>query len=137
MAGTAKAGQTARQRARERRIAMEAEAKARNDRIENWTAAVFTGLEDRDRALSQVSTAEHAMADGLLGLAGEGLTASEVADLCELTVGEVQKLTKRRREATQHGGTERAGVVQRSAVSPRPGGDSTPTKMTEATDATP
>ena len=55
------------------------------------------------------AAAEDAMADGLLGMAGEGLTTSEVADLCELTVGEVQKLVKRRREATA--GVATAGVA--------------------------
>jgi hypothetical protein len=99
MASTAKAGQTARQRARERRIALEAETKARNDRIEHWTAAVFTGVEERDRALQAAASAEDAMADGLIGLAGEGLTTGEVVDLCEMTVGEVQKLIKRRRDS--------------------------------------
>ncbi|MGI8762299.1 MAG: hypothetical protein ACR2LF_13585 [Jatrophihabitantaceae bacterium] len=101
MASTAKAGQTARQKARERRIALEAQTKERNDRIEDWTAAVFTGVQERDRALQAAAAAEEAMADGLIDLSGEGLTTSEVADLCELTTGEVQKLTKHRREATQ------------------------------------
>lgn len=109
MASTAKSGQTARQKARERRIALEAETKARNDRVEIWAAAVFTGVEDRDRSLGLAAAAEDAMADGLLGMAGEGLTTSEVADLCELTVGEVQKLVKRRREATA--GVATAGVA--------------------------
>ena len=107
MVSTAKAGQTARQKAWERRIALEAATKARNDRIENWTAAVLTGAEERDLALQAAAAAEDAMADGLIGLAGEGLTTSEVADLCEMTVGEVQKLMKRRREA---GGGERGGT---------------------------
>ncbi len=99
MASTAKAGQTARQKARERRIALEAETKARNDRIENWTTKVFTGVEERDRALQAAAWAEDATADGLIGLAGEGLTTSEVAVLCEMTQGEAQKLMKRRRDA--------------------------------------
>ena len=106
MASTAKAGLTARQKARQRRIALEAETKARNDRIENWTAAVFTGMEERDRALQVAALSEDAMADGLIGLAGEGLTTSEVADLCEMTVSEVQKLLKRRRDAS---GSEAGG----------------------------
>ena len=100
MASTAKAGQTARQKARERRIALEAETKERNDRVENWTTKVFTGVEERDQALQAAASAEDAMADGLIGLAGEGLTTSEVADLCEMTQGEVTKLIKRRREAS-------------------------------------
>lgn len=99
MMSTAKAGQAARQRARERRIALEAETKARNDRIENWTAAVFAGIEDRARSVRAAASAEDAMADGLIGLAGEGLTTREVADLCEMAVGEVQKLMRRRRDA--------------------------------------
>lgn len=79
MASTKKAGQTARQKARERRIALEAETRARNDRIENWTTEVFTGVEERDRALRAVASAEDAMADGLIGLAGELLTTREAA----------------------------------------------------------
>ena len=112
MANAAKVGQAARQKARERRVALEAEAKARNDRIENWKTEVFTGIEERDRASQAAASAEDAMADGLLGLASEGLTASEVADLCEMTQGEVTKLMKRRREAVgaeSSGGSSAAG----------------------------
>ena len=116
MASTAKAGQTARQKARERRIALEAETKARNDRIENWTAAVFTGVEERDRALQAAASAEDAMAGGLIGLAGEGLTTSEVADLCEMTVGEVQKLMKRRRDAGSGEGANASGSGEAARV---------------------
>lgn len=107
MASTAKAGQTARHKARERRIALEAEAKARNDRIENWTAAVFTGVEDRRRALQAAAEAEDAMADGLIGLAGEGLMTPTIAELCEMTAGEVHKLIKRRRAS---------GVAEQPAI---------------------
>lgn len=110
MASTAKAGQTARQKARERRIALEAETKERNDRIENWTTKVFTGVEERDQALQAAAAAEDAMADGLIGLAGEGLTTSEVADLCEMTQGEVTKLVKRRRDG--NGGSEAASTAK-------------------------
>lgn len=107
MASTAKAGQTARQKARERRIALEAQAKARNDRIENSTAAVFTGAEHRDRALQAAVEAEDAMADGLIDLAGEGLPTPTIAELCEMTAGEVHKLIKRRRAP---------GVAEQSAI---------------------
>jgi hypothetical protein len=120
MASTAKAGQTARQKARERRIALEAETKARNDRIENWTTEVFTGVEERDRALQAAASAEDAMADGLIGLAGEGLTTSEVADLCEMTQGEVQKLMKRRRDAGgPDAGTGAASKASSTSVAAR------------------
>lgn len=101
MASTARAGQMARRRARERRIALEAQTKARNDRVENWTAAFFTGVEERDRALQTVGSAEDTMADALIGMAAEGLTTSEVAELCEVTIGEVHKLIKRRGEASR------------------------------------
>lgn len=123
MASTAKAGQTARQKARERRIALEAETKARNDRIENWTTEVFTGVEERDRALQAAASAEDAMADGLIGLAGEGLTTSEVADLCEMTQGEVQKLMKRRRDA---GGADTGGAASSTGASQASRAESAP-----------
>jgi hypothetical protein len=116
MASTAKAGQTARQKARERRIALEAETKERNDRIENWTTKVFTGVEERDQALQAAASAEDAMADGLIGLAGEGLTTSEVADLCEMTQGEVTKLVKRRREANGGADTASTSSAAKSAA---------------------
>lgn len=131
MASTAKAGQTARQKARERRIALEAETKERNDRIENWTTKVFTGVEERDQALQAASAAEDGMADGLIGLAGEGLTTSEVAELCEMTQGEVTKLMKRRRDAgggTATGDAKSAGQTARQETAQAPGGAVAPAR---------
>lgn len=129
MASTAKAGQTARQKARERRIALEAQTKARNDRIENWTAAVFTAVEERDRALQAAAAAENAMADGLIGLAGEGLASLTIAELCEMTAGEIQKLIKRRRAPEEpeqpstpmrvSGGTDASLAAGRSSANTR------------------
>ncbi len=116
MASTAKAGQTARQKARERRVALEAETKTRNDRIETWAAATFTGMGERDRALHVAASAEDAMADGLIGLVGEGLTTNEAADLCELTLGEVQKLMKRRRDAIGSDAGEPSAATRRSGA---------------------
>lgn len=97
MASTARTRQTARQRARERRVALDADAKARNDRIESWTAEVFTGAETRGRALEAVAAAEDAMADGLARLTCEGLVAAEIAKLCEMSARDVHRLLRNRR----------------------------------------
>lgn len=122
MASAAKAGQAARQRARQRRITLEAETKARNDRIEIWTTEVFKGVAQRDRALQAVASAEDAMADGLIGLAGEGLTTSNIAALCETTIGEIYKLTKRRRVSGTPRQPSTPGRVSGAVVAPPPAG---------------
>jgi DNA-directed RNA polymerase specialized sigma24 family protein len=120
MASRANAGPTARRRARERRIALEAETKARNDRIENWTASFFTCVEERDRALQAVASADDAMADGLIALTAEGLTTKEVANLCEITVGEAHKLMKVRRQAVDAGSSRSAGAGPGTSRTERP-----------------
>lgn len=132
MTSTNKAGQAARQKARERRIALEAQTKARNDRIENWTTEVFTGAAERDRALQAVASAEDAIADGLIGLVGEGLAAATIAALCDMPAGDVRKLIKRRRGSGARGSRSSAepprggyadGVSNRSRANVRPSGE--------------
>lgn len=97
MTGTTKVGQAARQKARERRIALEAESKARNDRIEEWTIEVFSAAGERDRALRAAASAEDAIAAGLIGLVGEGLPVATVATLCDMPAADVQRFIRRRR----------------------------------------
>jgi hypothetical protein len=99
MASTTKVDQAARAKARERCIALDKDRQARDARIEAGAAEVFAGVAARESAKAQVKAAEDTMATGLVALMKEGLTTVQVAELCELTVSEVQKLTKKRHRA--------------------------------------
>ena len=128
MASTTKVDQAARAKARERRVALDKDRQARDARIEGGAAELFAGVAAREVAQQQVRDAEETMATGLSALLKEGLTTVQVAELCELTVGEVQKLTKRR----QPGG----GEAKPAAANTRPdtqAGDAARTAAVAAT----
>jgi hypothetical protein len=117
MTSTTKVDQAARQKARERRIALDRDRKARDERIEAAAAQVFAGVTAREEALEGVTRAEATVGDGLRALTGEGLTVSQVAELCELTLGEVQRLTKRQRDSE---GARSTSAASRKSSEPGP-----------------
>lgn len=94
MGHEAKLQQQARERARARRVELDAERAAKDERIERQTAAVYIALGQRDEALTAVGRAEDSVADGLRGLLKEGVPVARAAALCELTVSEVRRLTR-------------------------------------------
>jgi hypothetical protein len=123
MTSTTKVDQAARQRARERRIALDEGRKARDERIEGAAALVFAGVAAREEALAGVTRAEATVGDALRALTGEGLTTAQVAELCELSLGEVQRLIKRHRDSE----SSKSPVAPRIKPSePRPPAPTTP-----------
>ena len=124
MTSMTKVDQTARQKARERRIALDRDRKARDERIEAAAALVFAGVAAREEALAGVMRAEATVGDGLRALTGEGLTVSQVVELCELSLGEVQRLMRRQRDSDAAKPTPTAGTKSSEsrppASTPRP-----------------
>lgn len=94
MGTVAKAQQQARSRARARRVELDAERAAKDERIELGAAAVYLGSAQRDDALAAVERAEQVMAAGLRTLLAEGVSVQRAAALCELRVAEVRRLQR-------------------------------------------
>ncbi len=93
----AKTAQQARTKARERRLAaLDTDRAARDKRIETAAAAVFLGLDDLAAARLAVGQVEDGIGDALRDLVNEGLSVEQAAELCELSVAEVRKLTRRK-----------------------------------------
>lgn len=86
--------QAARQKARDRRIAMDVDREARDRRIEDAAAQVFTRLEQRAEAEAAIAAANAAIGTAVVKLAAEGLNAEAVAQLLELEVVEVRRLCR-------------------------------------------
>lgn len=85
----------ARKLARERRMKLDEDRAARDERIESAAAAVFVAQGDREAALAAVSGAEAAMAGSVRTLLDdEGLTQTQTAELLGLDTGEVRRLAK-------------------------------------------
>lgn len=86
--------QAARQKARDRRIALDVGREARDRRIEDAAAEVFTQLEERAEAEQAIVAANAAIGAALMQLAGEGLSTEAVAELLELEPAEVRRLSR-------------------------------------------
>jgi DNA-directed RNA polymerase specialized sigma24 family protein len=86
--------QAARQKARDRRIALDVGREARDRRIEDAAAHVFTRLEQRAEAEQTIAATNAAIGEALTRLAGEGLSVEAVAELLELDVAEVRRLSR-------------------------------------------
>ena len=110
----------AREQARARRLALDADRQAREDRIDAATAEVIlagdqitAARETRDAAVAAaqrvfdaavsaaddqagtaVAAAERQIGAAVVALAGEKLTGSRIAELTELSAGEVRRLSK-------------------------------------------
>jgi hypothetical protein len=93
--GNTRIDQTARAKARQRRLDMEHDRAARDTRIEHAAAAVFTALAAKTRAEQDVHTAEGQVGQSLRRLLQEGLTSTQAAQLCDLPPTAVQRLLRR------------------------------------------
>ena len=93
--GNTRTDQAARAKARQRRIDMEHDRAARDARIEQAAAAVFTALAAKARAEQDVHAAEGQVGQSLRRLLQEGLTSTQAAQLCELPPTAVQRLLRR------------------------------------------
>ncbi len=113
MGSIAKAEQAARVKARKRRVkALDQHRRERDRRIEAAAAEVFLGLEDCARAGQLACEAETRVAAALRGLLAEHIAVSDVADLCQLTVKEVRRLSRHRRTGRSATPREGADVVE-------------------------
>ncbi len=94
MAKTVKATQAALTRARERRVALDAERDAQDQRIEQAAAEVFMLLGDRSEAEAKVTTANAGIRQALRRVLDEGIGVDAAAKLVDLEAVEVRRLTK-------------------------------------------
>jgi hypothetical protein len=92
--------QQARVRARLRRIALDYDRAARDERVEAAAAEAILALGERDDALGHVQAAEGRAGDALRRIIAEGIKVDGLAQLCDVSVGEVRRL-RRAAEAAQ------------------------------------
>ncbi len=109
--------QAALNKARERRVALDRDRAARDDRVEQAAARVFLLLEQHDAAEQAMQKANTETAKELRKLLEEGITLDGVAELCELEVAHVRRLVRTATSAP----TETASVTQlRPPAPPQP-----------------
>jgi hypothetical protein len=94
MGRVAKLEQQARAKARARRIALDHDRAARDERVEAAAAEAILALADRDDAVSQVRAAEVRVGDALQRIIDKGVKVDGAAQLCDLAVGEVHRLRR-------------------------------------------
>ncbi len=86
--------QAALTKARERRVALDRNRAARDNRVEQAAAKVFVLLEQHAAAEQAMQEANAGVGKALRELLEEGITVDGVAELCELEVGEVRRLIR-------------------------------------------
>ena len=101
MGRVAKSQQQARAKARRRRIAMDHDRAARDERVEVAAAEAILALGDRDDALWQVQAAEVRVGNALQRVIAEGIKVDGVAQLCDLSAGDVHRFRRAAHDA-QH-----------------------------------
>jgi hypothetical protein len=114
VARVANGKQAALARARERRIALDEGRDARDRRIEETAAEAFVLLAERAAAEAKVSETSAAIGERLRRLLAEDVGADGVAQLVDLDVAEVRRLT---RPAAQRTGVKVTGLPIEGAAS--------------------
>lgn len=94
MGRIAKLEQQARTKARQRRIAMDYDRATRDNRVEATAAEAILALGEREEAVRQVRAAEVRAGDALQRIIAEGVKVGGAAQLCDLSIGEVQRLRR-------------------------------------------
>jgi hypothetical protein len=84
----------ARQRARERRLKLDADRLAREERIDAAVGDYDLVRDDYDTAKRALADAEVALGRAVAAVLAEGEPAERVAALCELTSAEVRRLSR-------------------------------------------
>jgi hypothetical protein len=123
VARTVTTKQAALAKARERRLALDAERDARDRRVEEATAAALVLLEQRASAESAVSDANAGLATTLRKLLADGVGPDGVASLVGLDVADVRRLT---RSATGAAHVRPAAISDDSSSGLRAGAASRP-----------
>ena len=104
MGRIAKSQQQARAKARQRRIALDHDRAMRDERVEAAAGEAILALAERADASAQVQAAEIRVGDALRRILAEGIKADGVAQLCDLTVGEVHRLRRAAQTMQDPGG---------------------------------
>ena len=86
--------QAALNKARERRVALDRNRAARDNRVEQAAAKVFVLIEQHHAAEAAMQEASTGVGKALRELLEEGITVDGVAELCELEVAEVRRLVR-------------------------------------------
>jgi hypothetical protein len=94
MGRIAKLEQQARTKARQRRIAMDHDRATRDTRVEATAAEAILALGAHEDALDRVRAAEIRAGDALQRIIAQGVKVGGVTLLCDLSVGEVQRLRR-------------------------------------------
>jgi len=94
MGRVAKAQRQARAKARQRRIALDHDRAAHDERVEAAAAEAILALGERDEALGQVRAADVRVGEALRAIIAEGIKVDGVARLYDLSVGEVHRLRR-------------------------------------------
>jgi hypothetical protein len=81
-------------RARLRRIALDHDRAARDDRVEVAATEAILALGERDDALGQVRAAQGRVGDAVRRIIAEGIKVDGVALLCDISVREVRRLRR-------------------------------------------
>jgi hypothetical protein len=111
MGRVAKLEQQARTKARQRRIAMDYDRATRDKRVEANAAEAILALGEREDAAGQVRLAEVRAGYALQRIIAEEVKVAGVAQLCALSVGEVQRLRRAAQEAQgSHGNVGPTGL---------------------------
>jgi hypothetical protein len=119
MARTVTTKQAALAKARERRLALDAERDARDHRVEEATAEALLLLEQRAAAESAMDEASAGLSVVLRRLLTDGIGADGAASLVGLDVTEVRRLSR----TTSTSGDGRAGPRVDAGVGRRPAVD--------------
>ncbi len=110
--------QAALSRARERRVALDRDRAARDNRVEQAAARVFVLREQHAAAAQAMQKTNTEVGKALRELLEEGIGLAGVAELCELDVGQVRRLVRTATSAP----AEAASVTQlRPSTPPQPG----------------
>lgn len=100
MGRIAKLEQQARTKARQRRIAMDYDRATGDKRVEATAAEAILALGVRDDAVRQVRAAEAHAGDALGRIIDQGVKVGGLPQLCDLSVGEVQRCARRTGQRT-------------------------------------
>ena len=104
---TVNAKQAALRKAREKRLALDADRDARDRRIEDATADVLVLMDERVKAEAELARVSEQIGAGLRRLLDEGVRVDGAAHLASLDTAEVRRLTKptspARERSAEHG----------------------------------
>lgn len=110
----------ARNRARERRLALDADRRRRDERVDVAVADFDLAAADREAALAAVTACEVAMGSALSAVLAEGESTERAAALCEVNPSEVRRLTRlgsgQADDAADGGGGSKTGPAPRSTA---------------------